>query len=226
MDKRFWAVVGVILIVFGGIFWATSNKTDAPSDKSGGKQASNHVEGENSAGITLVEYGDFQCPGCGQYSQPLKDTIAKYKDKIAFQFRNYPLTQIHQNAFAASRAAEAASLQGKFWEMHDLLFQQNVIYYAAQQQEKTYNTWLNATDPLAFFTEYAKKLGLDTAKFKTDYASEKVNKVINADVAAGAELKVDSTPTFFLDGEKIQPSPTVESLSNFIDSAIEAKTKN
>jgi protein-disulfide isomerase len=208
-------------VIFGGIFWATSNKTDAPSGKNA--QTSNHTEGKGTAGVTLVEYGDYECPGCGQYYQPLKDTVAKYKDKIKFQFRNFPLTQIHQNAFAGARAAEAAALQGKFWEMHDLLYQQNSMYYAAQQQKQSYSTWISATDPLAVFTSYAKELGLDTAKFKTDYASEAVNKTINADLASGNDLKVNSTPTFFLDGKQIQPSPTVDSLSSFIDDAIEAK---
>lgn len=220
MDKKFWAVVVAVLVIFGGIFWLTSNKTDAPSS-SNNSQASNHVEGENKAGVTLVEYGDYQCPGCGQYYQPVKDLVAKYNKQIAFQFRNFPLTQIHPNAFAGARAAEAASLQGKFWEMHSLLFQQNTAYYASNQK---LNTWINSPDPLAIFTNYAKQLGLNTEQFKADYASENVNDTINADIAAGKKLNVSSTPTFYLDGKQVQPSPSVDSFSQFIDDAIEAKS--
>lgn len=223
MDKRFWAVVVAVFVIFGGIFWATSNKTDAPS--SNNKQPSSHIEGENKTGITLVEYGDYQCPGCGQYYQPLKEVTAKYSKEIAFQFRNFPLTQIHPNAFAGARAAEAAHLQGKFWEMHGALFQQNAMYYAAQEKGQKISSWINATDPLAVFTGYAQQLGLNTAQFKSDYSSEKVNDIINADIAAGKKLNVSSTPTFYLDGQQIQPSPSLESFSQFIDAAIEAKSK-
>jgi protein-disulfide isomerase len=218
MDKRFWAVVAVIILIFGGIFWATSHKSNAPTKSS--TQATNHVDGKNSAGVTLVEYGDFQCPGCGQYYQSVRDTVAKYNKQISFQFRNFPLTQLHPNAFAGARAAEAAGMQGKYWEMHDLLYQQNVSYYGSGQK---LSTWISATDPLATFTAYAKQLGLNEAQFKQDYASEKVNSAINADVAAGNKLGVDSTPTFFLDGQKIQPQPTTTSFAQLIDDAIAAK---
>ncbi len=221
MDKRFWAVVVVVILIFGGIFWATNHKSSAPSSDSK-TQATNHVEGSNSAGITLVEYGDYQCPGCGQYYQSVKDTVAKYNKQISFQFRNFPLTQLHPNAFAGARAAEAAGLQNKYWEMHDLLYEQNGAYYNSGQKVQN---WISATDPLAFFSQYAQQLGLNVTQFKQDYASEKVNNAINADVSAGNKLNVDSTPTFYLDGQKVQPSPTVASFSQLIDAEIAAKTK-
>lgn len=220
MDKRFWAVVAVIILIFGGIFWATSSKSKAPS--SGTTQTTNHVDGQNSAGVTLVEYGDFQCPGCGQYYQSVKDTVAKYHKQISFQFRNFPLTQIHPNAFAGARAAEAAGKQNKYWEMHDMLYQQNVAYYNGGQK---LSTWINATDPLSFFTNFAQQLGLNITQFKQDYASDAVNRAINADIESGNKLSVSSTPTFFLDGQKIQPQPTADSFAQLIDGAIAAKTK-
>ena len=217
MDKRFWGVVLVIVLIFGGIFWATSDKSKAPSG--GTVHITSHIEGEGKSGVKLVEYGDFQCPGCGQYYQAVKDTVAKYKSQITFQFRNFPLTQIHPNAFAGARAAEAAGLQNKYWEMHDLLYQQNVIYYNNQSAP----SWISSSDPLSFFTQYAQQLGLNIDQFKKDYASDAVNKAINADQDAGNKAKVDATPTFYLDGEKVQPQPSVASFSQLIDAAIKAK---
>jgi len=224
MDKKFWGIVLVVILIFVGIFWATNHKSKAPTS-TGETQITNHVEGEGKSGVTLVEYGDFQCPGCGQYYQLVKDTAAKYNKQITFQFRNFPLTQLHANAFAGARAAEAAGKQGKYWEMHDILYQQNGAYYSAQQQGKTYSTWIGATNPLSFFTQYAQQLGLNTAQFKQDYASDAVNKAINADIAAGNKLGVSATPTFYLDGEKVEPQPTTGSFAQLIDAAIAAKTK-
>jgi protein-disulfide isomerase len=221
MDKRFWGVVLVIIVIFGGIFWATNHKSN-PSDSGKNSQPTSHIEGNSKTGVTLVEYGDYQCPGCGQYFQTVHDVAAKYDKQISFQFRNFPLTQLHPNAFAGARAAEAANLQGKFWEMHDLLYQQNVAYYNSGQK---LSTWINASDPLNSFTQYAQQLGLNVTQFKQDYAGEKVNNLVNADEAAGNKLGVDSTPTFFLNGQKVQPSPTPDSFAKLIDAAIKSASK-
>ena len=120
MDKRFWAILGVILVIFVGILAFNGNKKDDPATSN--VAPTNHIKGQNKAGITLVEYGDYQCPFCGQYYPVVKQVTAKYDEQIKFQFSNYPLQQVHNNAFAAARAAEAADQQGKFWEMYDVLF--------------------------------------------------------------------------------------------------------
>jgi protein-disulfide isomerase len=210
MDKRFWGFLAVVVIVLGGIFFITSdNKANAPS---GDVKVSNHVVGQGTTGVKLVEYGDFQCPACGQYYPVVKQIKEKYGDQITFQFRNFPLFQIHQNAIASSRAAEAAAIQDKFWEMHDLLYENQ-------------DSWSASSNPQQVFESFAKQLGLDTAKFKEDYKSSRVNDQVQADIKEGNRLKVDSTPTFFLDGKKISsPQPTVDAFSKVIDSAIEQKT--
>jgi protein-disulfide isomerase len=209
MDKRFWAILGVIAVIVVGAIWITNNKkAAAPSSNA---SATNHVEGKNATGIKLVEYGDYECPYCGAYYPIVKQVVAEYANQITFQFRNLPLTQLHPNAFAGARAAEAASLQGKFWQMHDMLYENQ-------------DSWVNSSSPSSIFNSYAQQLGLNVTKFKSDYASDEVNNLINADVDAfnktGAQ---EATPTFFLDGKQVQPTETVASFEQIINNAIKQK---
>lgn len=223
MSKQFWAVIIAVVIILAGILLVTKQDAKAPGGGNS-SQATNHIEGQGKAGVTLVEYGDYQCPACGEYYQPLQQVFAKYSKQIFLQFRNYPLTSIHPNSFAAARAAEAAGMQNKYWQMHDMLYQENVAYYSAQQAGQSYSSWIGASDPLSFFTQYAKTLGLNVAKFKQDYASSAVNSAINADMAAGNKFNISGTPTYVLDGKKIaSPTPTVEAFSAVLDAEIAKK---
>lgn len=211
MDKRFWGILAVIVLVFGGIFFfAGGDKANAPSGSASGSTATNHTYGEGKSGVRLVEYGDFQCPACAQFYPVVKQLKETYKDDIVFQFRHYPLYQLHPNAIAASRAAEAASLQDKFWEMHDLLYE--------NQQ-----SWSNGSNPQREFEQYASQLGLNVEKFKSDYRSTAVNNSVQADMKEGDKLKVTATPTFILDGKKIENPGSPEAFSKLIEDAIKAK---
>lgn len=205
MDKRFWGIILAIFLVFASIVYFSQKNKDDSGDTS---KVTSHIIGSDKNKVLLVEYGDYQCPACGSYFPIVKQVIDKYKDEIQFQFRNLPLTQIHPNAFAGARAAEAAGVQGKFWEMHDMLYQQQ-------------NTWSSASDPKSYFNDYASQLGLDTAKFKTDFASSAVNDAINADIAAfkktGATMQ---TPSFFLNGKSIKTTASVDSFTKQIDEAL------
>jgi protein-disulfide isomerase len=223
MDKRFWGIIAVIAVVLGGIFFITSDrKASAPGSSS--VSASNHVKNGGANSVKLTEYGDFQCPACGMY-YPLVEQIADtYKDQLTFQFRNFPLSQIHPNAIAGARAAEAADMQGKFWQMYDKLYQENGLYYQAQKEGKAYQTWIGSTTPLNEFTQYASELSLDVNKFKQDYASKTVNDRVQADVREGNRLKVNSTPTFFIDGKKISNPNSQDAFKKVIETAIEQKT--
>jgi protein-disulfide isomerase len=205
MSKSFWGIVIAVVIVFVGIFALTGSKSDGSNSSSGGTPT-NHVEGLGQDQVTLVEYGDYECPYCGQYYPIVKQVQQEFNNQITFQFRNFPLTSLHPNAFAAARAAEAAALQGKFWQMHDTLYVENDL-----SQQGT-ATWISASDPTPFFDQYAQQIGLNVAQFKKDYASTKVNDSINADMSAGNKLNVDATPTFFLDGKQISVG---ESLASF-----------
>jgi protein-disulfide isomerase len=219
MSKQFWGVIAVIVLVFVGIF-ALSGSGNSGSSGS----PTNHIEGKGTTGVKLVEYGDFQCPYCGYYYAPLKEALAQYGDQIQFQFRNFPLTSAHPNAFAGARAAEAAALQGKYWQMHDKLYEENVPYYIAEQKGQVYNTWINSNDPETYFVQYAQALGLDVNKFKTDYASNKVNDLINADMKAGSQLNITGTPAFFLDGKLVSVTYNAAAIEKIINAEIVKKT--
>jgi protein-disulfide isomerase len=213
MTKTFWGVLIAVVIVLGGIYWASSNHGNkSPTSQGSGNNPTSHIEGQGKDGITLLEYGDYECPYCGEYSPIVNQVAALYNTEIYFQFRNPPLTQIHQNAFAAARTAEAAALQGKFWQMHDELY--------ANQSD-----WVNSSNPVPIFDDYANSLGLNVNQFETAYNGNEVNNEINADVAAfdktGQEM---ATPTFFLDGTKISPAMTVSSFEKIINAEILKKT--
>jgi protein-disulfide isomerase len=208
MSKRFWILIIIIVLGFGAaIFFSNSNK---PASN---VKPTENIEGQGKDGVTLLEYGDFECPYCEEYYPIVKQVAAQYNTQIFFQFRNLPLTQIHPNAFSGARAAEAAAVQNQFWQMHDLL-------YDNQDQ------WVNSSNPQTYFDVYAKQLGLNVNEFNTDFSSTKVDDLINADINAfGKTGEPEATPTFFLDGKYIQPDPTVASFSQLINAAISQKNK-
>ena len=210
MSKGFLAVIAIVILLFVGIFAFSGHKSNSDSKSSSGSTPTNHVEGQGKSGVTLVEYGDYQCPYCEQYYPIVKQVAAEFNDQITFQFRNFPLTSVHQNAFAGARAAEAAAAQGKFWQMHDLL-------YDNQSQ------WSESKNPTSYFQDYAKLLGLNVKQFNKDYSSNKVNDAINADTAAGNKLQISGTPTFFLDGKKMNVTANVTSFEPQIKDAITSK---
>ncbi len=210
MDKKFLAIIGAIILVFVGIAVFNGMAKDNKSGGTSNVQATNHTVGAGTAKVTLVEYGDYQCPACESYYPVLQEVKEYYGDKITFQFRNYPLTGIHKNAYAAARAAEAAALQGKFWEMHDALYNQS-----------NWQVWADSTDAQPYFENYAKQIGLNIEQFKTDAASDKVNKTIRADMAEGDKINVTSTPTFVLNGTKItNPGTSADEFKKIIDAEI------
>lgn len=212
MTKQFWALIAVVVIVMVGVF-AFSGHKSGTSSGSGQAKLSEHVTGKGQKGVKLVEYGDFQCPACESYEQAVEQVRSKYANDIYFQFRNFPLTNLHPNAFAAARAAEAASLQGKFWEMHDVLYAQ-----------VNWQQWTQSTNAPDYFNRYAQQLGLDVNKFKDDFASDTVNGTVNADMNEGNKLGVNATPTFFLDGKKLDNvQPTVAAFSKLLDAEIAKK---
>jgi protein-disulfide isomerase len=193
MDKRFLGILGAIIIIFIAIFAISQNSNSSSNGSSGssGGSVTHHVQGGGAKNVTLQEWGDYECPICGQYYLPLKQAVAQLMPDIHFQFSNLPLTAIHPNAFAAARAAEAAGLQGKYWQMHDKLYENQ-------------NDWANASNPQTFFDTYARQIGLNISQFNSDYASGKVNDAINADLAAFNKTGLEkATPTFFLDGKNI-----------------------
>lgn len=204
MDRRFLVILAALVAVFAAIFLVSSGGGKQPSSASSpaaNGQATSHVEGQGKSGVTLVEYADYECSACSMFYPIIKQAVAQNSSQIYFQFRNLPLTAIHPNAFAAARAAEAAGLQGKYWQMHDWLY---------ENQTK----WAADSSPQSLFRGYANQMGLDLNRFDSDYAGSKVNDAINADTAAFAKTGQEkATPTFFLDGKYLTNSSLIDQTS-------------
>lgn len=155
------------------------------------------------SGVTLIEYSDFQCPACGAY-YPLVKQIIKDFPNLTVVYRHFPLAQ-HGNARIAAQAAEAAGKQGKFWEMHDLLFDNQRFWSEEKNAESIFKT-------------YAQKLALDMDKFKADFDSGEVKNKIEADVQSGT-AQINGTPTFFLNNQKIENPQSYEQFKKIIQQA-------
>jgi len=190
MDKRFIVILGVILAVFIGYVY-TVKKDDKTTSTTTTASVSDHSRGAGNKKVTLTEYGDFQCPVCAQYHTVINQIEAKYGDDITFTYRHFPLDSIHPNARAAHRTAEAASKQGKFFEMYDLLYTNQ-------------SSWSTSPNAALIFESYATKLNLNLETFKKDFISEAVNDTINADANEGKKLGVTGTPGFYLNGRALQ----------------------
>jgi protein-disulfide isomerase len=157
-----------------------------------------HIQGSLDAPIVLVQYGDYQCPYCRMAYPVIKKIQKQMGDGLAFVYRNFPLSQVHPFAVIAAEAAEAASLQDNFWQMHDLLYD--------KQPELSPE----------LIAELVKELHLDLAKFKKDATSEKVLNRIKEDFMNGVRSGVNGTPCFFINGERYNGAPTFEELKGAI----------
>jgi protein-disulfide isomerase len=158
--------------------------------------------------ITLEEFGDYQCPPCGNLHPTLKTIKEEFGDRIKFVFHHFPLQQIHPHAYPAAQAAVAAGFQGRFWEMHDLIYKNQLA-------------WSSAADVQPFFLSYARQLGIDINRFMNDAANPRTFAIINSDLQRGQSLGVNSTPTVFIDGREIPfKSLTLDNLRNEIRSRL------
>ncbi len=211
MSKRFLIIMAALVVLFIGVIIINKNGKSDKSDGSSSSQGTNYTQGAGKKGVTLVEFGDFQCPACGSYYPIVEQVKQKYSNDITFQFRHFPLVQIHPNAMVAHRAAEAAGRQDKFWEMYSLL-------YTRQQN------WVDSTNPTTIMDDYATELGLNIDKFKSDFSSADVNDAISADIKLAQEAGANGTPTFVLDGKKLDTLPQdLAAFSKLIDEAIANK---
>lgn len=209
--NRFWIILAVVIVGLGALFVLTKPEENTASQFTGDArqlQEDDRVRNGRDKKVTLIEYADFQCPSCGAYFPMLKTLEAKYNEQVSFVFRHYPIISIHPNAFAAARAAEAAGNQGKFFEMHDKLFE-------------TQSSWGQiTTNQQGLFEDYAQVLGLDMTKFKADYVSDAVANRINRDVSSAKQFNITGTPTFILNGVRIENPGNVDAFSEVLDKAI------
>ena len=215
MNKKSWMIFAIIVvaIVGGMIYISTQNRlnvSDINNDQlntmigaeSRNGDIADHEIGSKSPKVTIIEYADYQCPGCSAAAPKAKALAEKYKDHVRLIFRNFPIASSHPNARAAAAVAEAAGLQGKFWEMNKLLYTNQ-------------DAWKNAniTDRDNIFKSYAEQLKLNIDQYKTDIASNKVKNKIDFDMALGRKHGVAATPTFYVNGKntEMDSSGSIES---------------
>jgi len=203
-------IVVSLVIVVGGIFFFSK-----PSGQSAPKPVQKELlvrddspkvsaSGEKAV---LVEFGDYQCSACGAYHGLVKDLLESNKASLSFVFRHFPLSQ-HKNARAASYAAEAAGVQGKYWEMHAKLYENQ-------------NSWANLGSPNKVFEDFAKDLGLDVEKFAGDLEGANISSKVDRDYTDGVTLGVNSTPTFYLNGRQLNNPKNLSEFQNFVDQALQ-----
>jgi protein-disulfide isomerase len=186
--------VAIATIVGGSVLYRVKKPAGTPlriQESADTASGTTHVLGPANAPATLEEYGDFQCPPCGTLSAPLNQIVQDYRPRVRLIFHEFPLAS-HSHAREAALAAEAAALQGKFWEMHDVLYREQPV-------------WSKATDIRPLFDSYAGILGLDVTRFKGDMQSPKIKERVEADQQHGNTIGVKNTPTIFLNNTAVEP---------------------
>lgn len=207
--KILWSVIAILVIgsIFGMIKLASKSQNSDSNSNSlvltvSAINDNENVKGNKEAKVTLIEYSDFQCPACGSYYPILKKVSEDWGAQVRFAYRHFPLSR-HKNAKLAATVAEAAGEQGQFWEMHDLIFQNQ-------------SDWSEEKNAAVIFAKYAQDLGLNLAQFQTDIASEEIKTKIENDYKSGVQAGVDATPTFFLNGKKLATPRNYDEFKNAI----------
>lgn len=204
MDKTTLVIVAVsFIILVGGAFVFATVKGDQSNEE---VVLAEKVKGNPESSVVLAEYSDFQCPACQSFTPILEEIMSDYGDQLRFEYHHFPLISIHPSAELAARATEAAGIQGKFWEMHDMLF-------ARQQQ------WSQNINPRNQFEAYAEELGLDTEAFNRHLNNKEVREAVQEGMREGRTLEITGTPTFFLNGERMTIS-TFEDFRTQIEVAL------
>lgn len=202
--------VAIFLAIVGIIYWMVAASSSSNTKTGSGVAAvtsKDWVAGKSTAQVTLIEYGDFQCPACGAYYPLVEGIRDANKDTLRTVFREYPLISAHPNAQAAAQAAEAAGMQGKFWEMYTKLYSEQ-------------SAWSGAPDPQINFANYAQNINLNVDQWKKDQKSSAVKEKIAADVASGNAAGVDGTPSFFVNGERVTNPNSQADFQKIIDDAV------
>jgi protein-disulfide isomerase len=204
----FWLVVAILIAgsVYGIIRAVNPGENiPLPSELT----ENDWIQGNPDAKVVLIEYSDFQCPACVHAYKLTEEIMDEFGGHIKFAFRHFPLTTIHDKAQLAAQAAEAAGLQGKFWEMYEMLFDYQT-------------TWdrLSVNDAENQFIGYASDIGLDQKQFIEDLHSKEVKEAVDIDFQSAIDGGLNATPTFFLNGEKITPR-NIEEFRTLIRTAIE-----
>lgn len=204
MERKFLVILAAILIGFAGL--VIYQRVTAPPEVAG--TGSNNIYGKIDSTVTLTEFVDFQCEGCYAYYPTVKAIKEKYKDTVKFQIKYFPIASSHQYARLAASYAEAAAKQGKFFEMHDKIFEGQ-------------KSWEASGDPTDYFVRYAEEIGLDMAKLESDRTDPATAATINTDLEEVKRLGGTGTPTFVLNGKRIEtPDNSIDTFSKLLDDAL------
>lgn len=206
MKIVYW-VSGILLFIGLYFLFTFGNVKIDPPFEIGKIHPLDHIKGNASSSVVVMEYSDFECPACRAYYPIVRQMVEEFGTKISFVYRHFPLSGVHPNAEFAARAAEAAGKQNKFWQMHDLLFEKQ-------------NEWSTNGNPSKFFEDYASLIGLDIEMFKTDMKSKEIKGFVSAQRVHALRSGLSGTPTFFINGQKIENPKSIEEFRNLIKKAI------
>lgn len=193
-----------LFVAFLAIAAAVVYANYAAKQANEGVEITDNIKGDPNATVVLTEYSDFQCPACAQFHPVVKDLVAEHDD-LALEYKHFPLISIHPFAVPAAKAAEAAGQQGKFWEMHDKLFENQQV-------------WSRSSNPRAFFSQYAEEIGLDMDQFNRQYGASLIEEHVEGQYDEARELGLTGTPSFLLNGERLE----FETFDDFVG-AVEAE---
>ncbi len=209
-DLTKWLILGIggalFLAAFSFIIFSIKQSKNKPVILS----SVGYERGEKNAKVTLVEFGDLQCPACKAYEPIVEKTLSDFKGRVKLVYKHFPLTSVHPNALLAAKVSVAAGNQGKFWEMHDWLY---------ENQEQ----WagLTGADAKSKMLEEAKKLKLEMDKLNKDINDKKTEDLISSTQTEGIDLGVASTPTFYVNNKKMDPQPSdYDAFKKVIETAI------
>jgi protein-disulfide isomerase len=214
IKNNIWGIGFVVVLGGALVAMALANKSsNIPSPTGTAKDTatftittSDNIKGSSDAKVTFVEFSDFQCPACKAYAPVLNALVDVYPNDVRVVYKHFPLKTIHYRAQAGAQAAQAAALQGKFWEMSKVLFENQEVW-SKQTGTET-------------FEKYAGDLGMDVSKFKQDYGSDAVKAKIDSDIKEGIDLNVNGTPTLYLNGTKIANPSSSDEFKKIIDAEI------
>lgn len=207
MNKTFIWIVGIIIAIVALMWMGKATPGMKPPFEIGVVHPLDNIKGNKNSKVIVTEYSDFQCPACRTYYPVMREVTTEFKDEALFIYRHFPLTSIHQNAEFAARAAEAAGKQGKFWEMHDLLFEKQ-------------NEWASAVNVKSFFESYAELISISAEQFKSDFASSEVRDLVKAQRTHAIQSGLKGTPTFFINDKQIESPRSIEEFKSAIREAI------
>ena len=214
MSKAMKPVIVIILAVAvaAGAAVFLSRQPDQPSETTAAPlradiKGGGHFRGPDNAELTLVEFGDYQCPSCGAYHPFVKEILNRYPKQLRLEFHHFPLISIHPNSMAASKAAEAAGEQGHYWEMHDALFE-----YQTQ--------WADKPDPKPIFAAIANRIGINGTLLVQRMEGPDLQQRILRDVEQGNKANIQAVPTFFINGQEVHIKLSMEDFVQVIEATL------